>query len=546
MSVEKNVFKLWKEISPLSAFLAGLKGFEGKVWVPTRKNERTALRKINALLRITYDPVAVKFLKSMRFGFLHEEPHDIPGSVLSYFYNYILVEGFNERHLDSIASGCIETMNVKEYLLKKNWPAEVKILSVLSCDGTAGVLKLVLKKAISRQLKQKIRLLLSENAKWRKKLAIGRIRKGDFEEIYPLLKKYSKDIGRKKYYRRLLKDIYDYTETPKQIERKALSWIRTEYPLLKAHIAKLAKKSMCRAELEAVEKAVKKQFNVKPQQLLSTIARMRRLLKPIAERQFVSICPEYRVRVIQTPAYLVPFIPTAAMNTFKHLTKKLYCVFFATTDSRGSPSDNLADICQTIIHEEYGHCVNFMNSYTGFQGKRPLLEILGSSLDIPITEGISFHRELEALDYFRQLSRNKKRSAEERAFVAAIEKFASFADFVDAFQLTVLQWRFARFFRALSDSRVNSGKQSYIKFLEWAHKTTGLRKKFIYSQTFFFQEHPGYAPAYSIFGQKLRQLQSKALKKGVSRLAFNTFVASAGFPARTVLEERIRKKFRIF
>ena len=84
---------------------------------------------------------------------------------------------------------------------------------------------------------------------------------------------------------------------------------------------------------------------------------------------------------------------------------------------------------------------------------------------------------------------------------------------------------------------------SYAKFVEWAAKYTGLEKKRIYDQTFFFQENPGYAPCYSIFGQRLRDLQARALRKGVSRVEFNTFVASQGFPGRTILEEEIKRKF---
>jgi len=56
---------------------------------------------------------------------------------------------------------------------------------------------------------------------------------------------------------------------------------------------------------------------------------------------------------------------------------------------------------------------------------------------------------------------------------------------------------------------------------------------------------PGYAPCYSIFGQKLKEYQAKAIKKGHTQKEFNTYVASIGFPARSIFEKRLKKKFKI-
>jgi len=197
---------------------------------------------------------------------------------------------------------------------------------------------------------------------------------------------------------------------------------------------------------------------------------------------------------------------------------------------------------QTLIHEEYGHCVNFMNSYTS---KRRLPEVLNSTLDITITEGLAFFRELESYKTFDRIRTRGAHNKIERDFIKEIETFVPFEEFVDSILFLVMKWRMMRFLRAVCDIRINLEKQSYPRFIDWAHKKTGLSKKLIFDQTIHFQEYPGHATCYSVFGQRLKEHQAKAKKKGVSQREFNTFVASAGFPARSIFEKNLKKKFKL-
>lgn len=545
-ALDKKIFTLWKKTGPLGAFSSGLKQYAGKVWLPTIENERKALQEVDRLLKkAKKDPVALKFLKTMRRSLLFEELHDIPGEVMGYFYNHFLIEGFNAKHINQLADGCLKILDIKKGLLKKDWPAEIKLLTVLSCDGCVGVLEVAKNNVKAARIKKKLDVLAARIKEWRAAVQVGKIKKGDYSEVFPLLKKFGKGFRREKKYQSILKDFYDYPEKPAEIETKASAWLEEELPKFKAIVAKLAAKLNCKPTPEIVEKAMDKKFTVQRKNLVKTILDVRGLLQKIAETYWVRITPNYDVRVIETPAYLVPFMPTAAMSSFNTLTRKPFCVFFSTTDPRGSPSTCLPEMCQTIIHEEYGHCVNFMNSYKGFLKPLRLVEILGSTLDTPITEGLSFHREIEALQRFRHFEHEHYLGKTEKQLIALIQHYTDLETFNDALEYVVRKWRVFRFLRAISDSRVNTGKQKYASFVEWAAKKTSLPKKLIYDQTFFFQERPGYAPGYSIFGQRLAELQKKAFAKGISQLDFNTFVASTGFPARTLFEKQLRKQFKI-
>ncbi len=546
MEIDRKIFAFWKKTCPLSAFCSGLRQYAGRVWIPTRENEKKALAEIDKLLqKCKKDKKAAKFLRSMRRGFLFEEPNDPPGAVMSYLYNHFLIEGFKENHIRKLADGCSRILDVKKYLLKKDWPAEIKILTVLSCDGALGVIATAKNNVKKESTKKKLDALAEKMKEWRKAVEVGKIKKGDFTEVYPLLKKYGKGFRREKIYPKLLKDYYDYPESAEEIEAKALGWLEEELPKLRAISAKLASKLNCKNNIPDIDRALKNKYNVPLNKLIKTIIETRKILQDIAEEKLIRITPKYDVRVIETPKYLVPFMPSGAMSPMGTLTKKPFCIYFATTDRRGSPNDCLPEIFQLTIHEEHGHCVNFMNSYTGYLGKLRLVEILGSSLDTPITEGLSFHREIELLEVFRHLEHEYIPSRAEKSVIKFINEYSDLETFNDAMEYVVRKWRVGRFLRAISDSRVNSGKQKYADFVEWANKKTGLPKKRIFDLTFSFFENPGYSPNYSIFGQRLAELQRKAMSKGISRVDFNTFVASKGFPARRIFEKQIKDEFNI-
>ncbi len=544
MNVEKEVFALWKWLYPEDAFRCGLKKYAGTLWIPSHSNVRVALARIERLNEITADSSVKKFLAAMRRDLMIEEPQDAPSALLSVFFSHLIIEGVNERHLLSLAEQSLNFLSVQENVWEKNWPIELQIYSSQECDGAVTVIETMKKKCRKTETIHALVAVQKRLKSWKQKTAHVSLKKNDFAEIYPVLRKSSAGLQRKRAYPAIIKDLYDHTETPEQIEKLAVSWINEELPIFRRVMKKLAKRYKCKPNVEAIEKQIDRHQSVSPKNLLKTISGLRCALQKLANREWVSITPKYCVKVIETPKYLVPLLPTAAMQTFNSLSKKPFCLFFATTDPSASPSSSLPDVAQTIIHEEYGHCVNFLNSYAGVVGENKLIEIIGSSLDTPITEGISFFRELESLGTFGRLLAGAHNSVEKEV-IKEIETHVPFEEFVEGIFFVVMQWRMVRFLRAVSDVRINLEKQTFPQFIEWAHKKTGLSKKLVFNQTFHFQENPGYAPCYSLFGQRLREMQKTAMSKGVAQKEFNTFVASSGFPARSVFEKMIGKKFML-
>jgi len=189
--------------------------------------------------------------------------------------------------------------------------------------------------------------------------------------------------------------------------------------------------------------------------------------------------------------------------------------------------------------------LNYSNSATRFAANPTFLELLSSAFSTHISDGISFHRELEFVKLLKKLVEKKTPSNEEITFLKIMRRGgADTRIMLLENEFIMREWRIMRFLRAIFGVRINMEKQPVADFVEWAHRKTGLSERMIYDQTWGFLESVGYAPCYSIAGDVVRKLQRRALKKGISLLDFNTYVSSLGFPTREIFEQKIREFIR--
>ncbi|MCK4457257.1 MAG: hypothetical protein KAW39_05915, partial [Thermoplasmata archaeon] len=219
---------------------------------------------------------------------------------------------------------------------------------------------------------------------------------------------------------------------------------------------------------------------------------------------------------------------------------KPFNIFFVSTDEKRSPSTGSPMLFQTIVHEEFGHCVNYSNSTTRFAANPGLLEGLHTTFGLAVSDGISFNRELESLLLLKELVEKTPLSPAEERFMNMVRKYGDFDTWLLEVEFEVYKWRIVRFLRAISDSRINMGKTSLTDFVEWAHKRTGIMKKTIFNQIFIFQSMVGYAPVYSVVGQSLRRIQESVREAGKDIVDFNTYACSLGFAPRQMWERNLR------
>jgi len=542
--VEEKIFEIWKELNPQGAFTSGLNEYAGKLFVQTEENVKRMTEKIAELKAQAKDRVQQKLLQCFETGLHFEEPYMVLENALFTFYGHLVKEGINVAHLISLTSCASKAMQVsKKRLTGKEWPIEIRIITCYAGNSLLGILETIQKETKNKQLREKVANLKRRVKSYMKAFHVEGVKEGSFEEVFPILEREGGDIGRKKIYPKLLRGLYDYPETADEIESKALQWLREELPRLMEITQKLAKTYDIEARVELVADEMTKRRNVEKSRAVKFVSDMREKLQKVVERLLVKITPAYDTRIVETPSYLVSLYTTAAASGFDILTEKPFNLLFVTTDPKRSSPTSVPDLIQTIIHEEYGHCINVSNSGTCFAAKPKLIELLDVTLGLPISEAISFHREVEFISLLENLTGKKEKelTLDEKQLLDALRAIGNLGTIILENKFVVMEWRILRFLRAIGDVRINMGKQSAKEFIDWAHQQTGLSKKLLYDQVFTFQDTAGYAPCYCMAGEELKRIQSLAIKKGKSVLDFNTYVSSMGFLPRTVYEKMLRE-----
>jgi len=540
--IEKQFLEWYKEFDPSSAYTEGASECVGKFFVPSKQNLAVAEKKLKSILKGAQNEGQRRLFKSYLTSLGFNEPYMVPSHATDAFFSHLVKEGIVPGHLKSLAKEVEKALDAYAKLLAdKKWSIEIRIVACQTTDQLLGILDTILAETKDEDLKKSLNVLKEKTLKYRKLYEVKGIKSGDFSEVYPILQKTRAKVKHKTIYPQLIADMWGYPETPEEIENKATLWLKKELPSLKKITHKLAKIYGVKPTVEIVQEELNKRRGVPKQKALQFVKETRTIAQKVFEKNIVRITPKYETRVIETPPYLVNMIPTAAMNAFDSLTDKPFNVFFVTTDPRFSPSSDVPDLIQALLHEEYGHAVNSSNSATNFAANPTFLEVISSTFSTHVSDGICFHRELEFVNLLKKLVEKKTLSSEETAFLRILRGEVDTETMLLENEFVMWEWRIMRFLRAIFDVRINMEKQSVADFVEWAHKETGLSRKLIYNQTWIFLESVGYAPCYSIGGDVIRKLQQRALKKGISLLDFNTYVSSLGFPAREIFEQRIRE-----
>jgi hypothetical protein len=538
--IEKSFLHWYREFDPASAYSDGMNECAGKFPVPSKKNLEKAKGKLKTIAEKATNQIQRDLFRSYLTSLEFNEPYMVPSRAASAFFTHLVKEGMVPEHLKSLAIQVGEALDAYSELLEdKKWSIEIRILTCQTTDQLLGILDTILTQTKHETVKESLTELKVKVSKFRKLYEVRGIKQGDFGEIYPIIKKHRGKVKHKSIYPKILADLWGYPETHMEIEEKATQWLRKELPLLRRITRKLARLYRTKPTVEAVEKELNKRKGIPRQTALQFVNQTRSITRRVFEKNIIEITPKYDTRVVETPSYLVNLIPSAAMIPFDGLTDKPFNVFFITTDPHVSSSINIPELIQSILHEEYGHAVNFSNSVTKFAANPTLLEVISSSLSTHISDGISFHRELEFAELLRRLSESKRLSHEEDELLRILKGNEDTETMILENEFIVQKWRIMRFLRAIFDVRINMEKDCVADFVEWAHKETGLSEKMIFYETWGFLETVGYAPCYSIAGDVIGRLQQKALKKGVSLIEFNTYVSSLGFPPRRIFERRI-------
>ena len=535
-SLDDEIVQLWKELSPSSAYTCGFEYYAGKLFIPSEENIAKALERVRALRSRANNELQAKLLDSMEVSLSFDEPQPVLDDIVGAIFNHLTKEGVNEKHLSSLVSDSIRSVDAtQKRFSKKEVPTAVKALTLYRLDGVIEVLDAISGKVKGKELKKNCDRLKEKAKRFVSLFELPGFGKGTFEEVEGVFKKTKFALGREKFYRVALENGFDYTETPDELERKGLSWLEDELPRYRAVIKRLAKEYRCAATPEAVEKHLVDRQRLKPKQLLRVTNAIRKVIQEFVDEDVVRINRKYKTKVIETPDYLSGMLPTGAASFFDTFTQKPFQLYFITTDPARDPPKSVSQLIDLLVHEEYGHCVNHSNSVLHFGGKPTQLEMMPVLLMGPITEGLSFNREREFLEASLKLEGKQSLTRGERAYVKLLDQYGGLALINAELEFQTRKWRLIRFLRVIGDVRINTGKQSLFDFIDWAHEHAGVPRSNVYYQLFPAHEgmFPGYATSYAVVGEEIHSIESK-IPDEKDLVKFSTYLTGVGFPPRSI------------
>jgi len=540
--IEKEVFEIWKELSPSSAFSAGLGQYAGHIMIPDAERLRKLENKIDEVIGRSVSQVERKFLSSIKtYNFLGEA-QIVPDMALDAFFTHMIKEGVRSKHMISLAQDAVKALKVYSVAIsKKPCPTGIRVLTSIRCHGLKEVIRSVRKASLSRALHYALEELAVAVDEYSSSFGVKGFKNAGFEEIVEVAKDGC-ELGREENLASTLTSLFDYIESPSELESKGIAMLARELPAFRRLTSSLAQKLQVEARAEVVASELSRKRGLKPMKILSFIRAIRRVTIKLVDRFIVHVNPRYKTKVIETPSYLSGIVPSGAAYFHDFLTNKPFQLFLATVDPRRAPMSVPGELLNLLVHEEYGHCVHSSNSAYHYVAKPSLVELLPSMAGSAISEGISFQREVDFLKYLKDL-RARTPSPVEKPFIVLAARFGGLGQLVEEYEFYTQMWRIIRFLRVIGDARINSGKQKLLEFIDWAHAETGLNKSLIYHQLFPAHQGngPGYASTYAIIGEIVAEMQQLAQRNGRDLVAFNTFACSMGFPPRSVFEERLEE-----
>lgn len=518
--LKNPVVKAWADCSPITAYLSGLSNYVGKVAIETDEWIKERLATIKSLKERGY---SYRILDMMALWVEYDEPEFIVEGIFDTFFGYMVKEGVIEDHIISLSTGLRKNLKVLANRFKKQkFTFEHRVLTSMNGIAAKGIISIVKKQIKSEKALTKLEELEKFLDEYIETFGDANVKTPDQKFILEYMEKHEEEehINRSDIYPKILKDGYGYPYTADEIVALASKALDEDLPTFQRLLQEI------KDVLGDPAKELPKKFPVKREKVVDIINEWRNKTRKLAEK-LIEFPEHYDVRVTETPEFLRPLIPSAAVMSYDTLTDKPFILFFAT------PSDtlNLVDLIQLIFHEEYGHAVNEL--WVAQNKKLDIVYKLYSTLVLPITEAIAFGREYEFLELLE--SDNGKKWLR--------ENFDEPDLFLLASRYLIYHWRIIRYIRAYSDPLINMGKKTITEVVRELSEKTKIDKVAIFSQLINFQGRPGYAPSYFIGASELRKIQKTAAGE-VDIRKFNTIAASAGYPSLTEWLASLRKLVR--
>jgi len=359
----------------------------------------------------------------------------------------------------------------------------------------------------------------------------------DFNQVFAFLKEKSQPAKVNEFYAKILTDVFDFGASDEEIEattitflQSALKVTRDLLPALSMFLAGVTRDT----PLGTVYDLLTENYKIKEGEVLDQANKMMEVINSFVDRFVQDLGEHPDIKPIEAPKFLTDLITSGATVPLNFATDKPRSIIYINEDKNTS----FLTLLNVLVHEAT-HAYHPLILAT--VPDLPRLATLKLPYTFPFSEATAFHREFEL---FESLEIQSKRGIRNVVQQKLIDLFdlppASLSNDVLAFKFETFYWRIIRAVRTLCDVRVNTGKSTYVDFLEWASKFTGFSKSTINDECFTFLSTPGYMPSYSFCGAQYEALERQASNNGLSEFEFNTRANKMGLWPWTICLQKMR------
>ncbi|HEV2225885.1 MAG TPA: hypothetical protein VGR56_03660, partial [Nitrososphaerales archaeon] len=240
--LDSQIMDFVKEVNPSGAYLMGFNDYAGKLFIASRKNVDSALKKVRSLRSKAKTELQRKLLDSMETNLLFDEPQPVLDDIVGTIFAHLVKEGVNDAHMLSLLDCSEKTVDacIVRYS-NRDIPVAVKALALYRLDGALEILDTVKGETKSTKVKDACDALKVKVTEYVKLFELEGWGKGEFPNAERIFRGKGFDLGRQKFYPLALRKGYDYTETPEELERAAVGWIDEELPRFRRVTERLAR-----------------------------------------------------------------------------------------------------------------------------------------------------------------------------------------------------------------------------------------------------------------------------------------------------------------
>jgi hypothetical protein len=531
-------FELWKGLSPSEAYLLGVNDLGGTLFVPTREHIIQKRREIDAIWKVTLDISVRSLLRWARCYLDHQEPIKPPNDIMWAITGHLAKGGPENPLLPSLlrASSFYMEHAIRDLKLNR-WPLESQMMVLQRTGALRSMLSIIPR---SDKTSEPMDGLEQKVAEYEELFPVKASLGPTHRDLVSIMEEGEGHLGRNDIYPRILAELYACSERANIIEEKLLIDLYKELPQLKKTTFDLVEVFNTEPDIEDIQNALSKERGIKRDDVVPTLEGLRDRLSFWAIRRLIDFPHEIDVGIVETPDHFRPFISSGKYMHMDGLTGNTSSVLYITKEKGPGKPLSYPEMFLMLVHEELGHRAHYLNSYANpHKGVRITDVIMGLSMS-SIYEGFANFREMEVLGELKDMNnRSEELLSDESRLVSYIELGYPLSELITEIDFLVSRNRVLGLLAGVADVRINSGKQTIVDFIRWAHIITGIEERTIFNAVVGPASLPGFHASQQIITRDIKELSQSMRNNGVYNREFNTWSTRLGFPPWRFLKDRI-------